>query len=279
MNARATLVALLLLSLPTGGGSPVRAAGAGDAQPIRAPLTAGDIVRMVVAGTDEGEILDAVRTASHAFDVSEEMLRELSGAGVPPAVIAAMKARVAAEARPGTTAPLPRGGVPLRVELAGAGSLELPAYAEEETKVRLGLPNEPELRAARDIALFLACVTPEHVPDLWRNKTPLGRDMSGAPRHEILAFVAGDTPAGKRAHLDVPDGLDAAVDTVEPHALVLGVAGRIGDRWYVLAASKPLKIEATAAGTALDGRVRASGPFAFEVEMSAPAAKVRAGAR
>ena len=109
------------------------------------------------------------------------------------------------------------------------------AWADENAKVRLQLPKETEQREVKDVAVFLACSSPEHVPDLWRSKTPLGRDMVSVPRHEMLAFVAGDTPAGKAPRLTLPERLEADVDETEPHDLILGVAARIGDRWVQLA--------------------------------------------
>ena len=49
------------------------------------------------------------------------------------------------------------------------------------------------------LAVVLLCRTATHVPDHWRNQTPLGRDFSSVPRHRLLAFLAGarKTKAGK----------------------------------------------------------------------------------
>ena len=123
------------------------------------------------------------------------------------------------------------------------------------------------MRQVKDLAVFLACTTSEHVPDLWRDKTPLGRDMSGTPRHEMLSFVAGETPEGKPPALVLPDALRADVDEIEPHDLVFGVAARIGDRWYVLSATKPQKVDARKGAPALTGKVTKRGAFGFEVEL------------
>ena len=123
------------------------------------------------------------------------------------------------------------------------------------------------MRQVKDLAVFLACTTAEHVPDLWRDKTPLGRDMGGTPRHEMLSFVAGDTPEGKAPALVLPDALRADVDEIEPHDLVFGVAARIGDRWYVLSATKPQKVDAAKGAPALTAKVTKRGAFGFEVEL------------
>jgi hypothetical protein len=149
--------------------------------------------------------------------------------------------------------------------------LKLPAWADENAKVRLKLPKENDQREVKDIAVFLACASPEHVPDLWRSKTPLGRDMNSVPRHEMLAFVAGDTPAGKPPRLTLPARLEADVDETEPHDLILGVAARIGDHWVQLASAKLAKTTVAAGQAPLSGRIGHAGvAFEFKVELKAP---------
>jgi hypothetical protein len=241
------------------------AVGAAAGESEAKPMSNEDVVRMVAAGSPESEVLDAVRTRPSAFDVSEEMIQELRLAGVPESVLTAMKARAVPPAPPAADRP-PRGTVRIAVTL-GAKTLKCPAYADEDLKTRLHLPKETEERQVKDLAVFLACTTSEHVPDLWRGKTPLGRDMTGTSRHEMLLFVAGDTPEGKPPSLVLPDALRADVDDVEPHDLVLGVAARIGDRWYTLSSTKPLKVDVAKGVPALAGRVTKRGAFGFEVEL------------
>lgn len=249
------------------------AAGAGDAAPATA-LTNEDIVRMVAAGTPEADILGAIGSRPEAFDVSDDMVAELSLAGVSPAIVAAMR-RKHNEAAPQV---LPserqgRGKVRLTVTLnagaAGARTLRLPAWADEDVKALLQLPKENEQREVKDVAVFLACATAEHVPDLWRSKSPLGRDMVGATRSEMLAFVAGDTPAGKKPQLTLPDRIGADVDGSEPHDLLVGVAARIGDRWYQLAVGRAPKFAVGADAKPLACRITHPGGFAFKVECAA----------
>ena len=154
---------------------------------------------------------------------------------------------------------------------AGPRTLKLPAWADEGVKVRLQLPKENEQREVKDVAVFLACSSPEHVPDLWRSKTPLGRDMVSVQRHEMLAFVAGDTPAGKPPRLTLPGRIEADVDDTEPHDLILGVAARIGDRWVQLAFAKLPKATIGEGQKPLAGRIeRAGRGFDFKVELEAP---------
>jgi len=249
------------------------AADAGDAAPATA-LTNEDIVRMVATETPEREILEAIGSRPEAFDVSDDMVAELSLAGVSPAIVAAMR-RKHNEAAPQV---LPserqgRGKVRLSVTLnagaAGARTLRLPAWADEDVKALLQLPKENDQREVKDVAVFLACATAEHVPDLWRSKSPLGRDMVGATRSEMLAFVAGDTPAGKKPQLTVPDRIEADVDGSEPHDLLVGVAARIGDRWFQLAVGRAPKFTVSADAKPLACRITHAGGFAFKVECAA----------
>jgi hypothetical protein len=238
------------------------------------PLGNEEVVRMVAGGTAESDILEAIRSRPPAFDVSEDMLAELKLAGVPPAVIAAMKAR---EAQVAPQEPPPErhraGTARLVVELSrlGAHTLHAPAYADEDVKHRLHLSKELADREVRDLAIFLACTTAEHVPDLWRQKSPLGRDMNLTVRHEMLAFVAGDTPAGKKPRLELPARLEADVDDTEPHDLVLGVAALVGDRWMQVSAGTLTHAKVAPGSKPLTGRISATPEsLVFTVALTAP---------
>jgi hypothetical protein len=253
-----------------------RAEGGDGGAGAGAPLTNEDIVRMVASGTPERDILEAIKTREEAFDVADDMVSELKLAGVSATIVAAMLQKVAENAPPPVPLEQPaKGRVHLVVMLNAGGTgprtLKLPAWADENIKVRLKLPKENEQRAVKDIAVFLACSSPEHVPDLWRSKTPLGRDMVSVPRHEMLAFVAGDTPAGKNPRLTVPARIEADVDETEPHDLILGVAARIGDHWMQLAFAALPKATIAAGQKPLSGTIeRAGGAFEFKVEIKAP---------
>jgi hypothetical protein len=233
------------------------------------PLTNEDIVRMVASGDSELDILDAIRTRPEAFDLSNDMVEELRLAGVPATILAAMRQRHAELAPP--PPPVERstkGRTPIVVTLK-AGTLRVPAWADEDAKQQFKLPKETEQRQVKDLAVFLACVTSEHVPDLWRSKSPLGRDMSSVARHVMLAFVAGDTPAGKEPRLVLPERLEGEVEPDEPHDLVLGVAARIGDRWVQLASGRLSNTTIVAGGKPLVGRIKHVGRgFAFTVELA-----------
>lgn len=249
--------------------------GGGAAGAPASPLTNEDIVRMVASGTPERDILEAIKTRPEAFDVADDMLSELKLAGVPAPIVAAMRQKVAESAPPPLPSEQPAKGHTHLVVTLNAGSgprtLKLPAWADEAVKQRLKLPKENDQRAVKDIAVFLACSSPEHVPDLWRSKTPLGRDMISAPRHEMLAFVAGDTPDGKDPRLTLPARLEADVDDTEPHDLILGVAARIGDHWMQLGVAELPNTTIGAGQKPLSGLIeRAGRAFEFKVELKTP---------
>lgn len=277
MNPRSAVWAALALVLALALVTPPASAEGGDRamNPPASPLTNEDIVRLVASGTPELEILDAIRTHKEAFDVADDMVSELKLAGVSAAIVAAMVQRHAESAPPAVPAERPTPGrVHLVVTLnpggAGPRTLKLPTWADEDVKVRLHLPKENEQREVKDVAIFLACASPEHVPDLWRSKTPLGRDMVAVQRHEMLAFVTGDTPVGRTPRLTLPARIEADVDDSEPHDLILGVAARIGDRWMQLAAATLPKATIGTAPKPLWGRIEhTSRPFDFKVELSA----------
>ena len=266
MTASRRMTAALIISLTL----------AFSAAPQEAPLTNEDIVRMVASGAPDAEVREAIRTRKEAFDLSDDMVDELKLAGVSAAILAAMATRRAQSAPPAVPAEREgRGRTPLVVSLNAGGSgprtVRVPAWADEDAKALLHLPKENDQREVKDLAVFLACASPEHIPDLWRSKSPLGRDMSFVTRHEMLAFVAGDTPAGKPPRLVLPVRLEAEVDPTDPHDLVLGIAARIGDRWIQLGAAVLRKATIDAGQKPLLGRVEHLGRgFAFKVELSAP---------
>ena len=249
---------------------PVRAAD--DAAPLEPPLTNEDIVRLVASGAPDRETIETIRSRTEAFDLSNEMIEELKLAGVSEAIVSAMRQRHAELAPAAVAAARPtRGRVPVVVALGGSRTLKAPAWADEDAKARFQLPKENDQRQVKDLAVFFACVTSEHVPDLWRSKTPLGRDMNSVVRHEMLAFAVGDTPAGKPPRITLPAKLEADVEDGVPHDFVLGIAARIGDRWIQLAFKRLSKVTIEAGSKPLTGRIDHRGHgFDFTVELSGP---------
>lgn len=275
MSAARLFTVWLMAAAMVAGPLPPRAEDdAGSASAT--PLTNEDVVRMVASGAPESAILEAIRTRPATFDLADDMVDELKLAGVSATIVEAMRRRHEESSPPAPLAERPRAGrVKLVVTLnAGAGgrrTLRVPSWADEDLKEALKLPKESEQREVKDLAIFLACGASEHVPDLWRSKSPLGRDMVAVARHEMLAFVAGDTPAGKAPRLEVPASIEAEVDDTEPHDLMLGVAARIGDHWIQLAVARLAGIKIGAATRPLEGRIAPAGhAFAFKVELKAP---------
>jgi hypothetical protein len=137
----------------------------------------------------------------------------------------------------------PRGDGPVRLEFPG---LAPPALA-----AALELGSEIEARAVGGAALYLGCLTADHVPNQWRRESPLGRDFASMPRHRMLAFhpvveriaptrkktreiaeAISDVELFERIDLAVPDRLEAVVDPGVVHDLSLGIAVEIGGRYY-----------------------------------------------
>ncbi len=243
--------------------------------PEASPLTNEDIVRMVASGATDDEIRQAILGREEEFDLSPEMVDELKLAGVSSAIVAAMSRRHAENSPPAASPQAATSvGTRLVVNLNAGGvsrTIRVPAWADEDAKEALRLPKETEQRVVKDLAVFLACASSDHVPDLWRSKSPLGRDLNTVARHEMLAFVAGDTPAGKSPRLVLPARLEAEVDDSEPHDLVLGIAARIGDRWIQLGTGVLKKAAISKGSPPLTGRIAHVGrDFVFKVELSAP---------
>lgn len=215
------------------------------------PMTEEDVVRRVVAGVPTETILQEIRTRPVAFALDDEMLAELEAAGVPDVVRRAMIER-AAELAPASEPPPaepvadPREQplAALRIALHGAGRGDDPARLRLRGKVgfemRRGLALDAALEGQpfEDVALFLICLTPTHVPDHWRDASPLGRDFA-MPRHRMLTFVAHAQHRGSDAdepllELDLPPSIEVALAPGEAHDLWLGVALSVGGRYYHL---------------------------------------------
>jgi len=262
---RSRLPVLLLLLLALG---PAVAAGNDDAAPLRDE----DVVRMVVAGRANEEILREIRDRPVAFDLSDEMLDELRVAGVPAELIRAMQQRQSEMTdQDDQQTPAPPADVAIEPERARLTvRLEPPDEAEpppalvfplgplpEALAEQHGLGPAPAEREVTDLALFLACRTAVHVPDHWRAQSPMGRDFVRMPRHRILAFhagaqrVEGRRAGGGRLRLELPAELTADVEPGESHDLVLGIAGKVGDRWLALDLAERDDVEVPSGGASL----------------------------
>ena len=134
----------------------------------------------------------------------EEMVVELGAAGVPQSVIDAMLERMAelapAEEPVLAVEPLalPEEAPPsLRILLnpdrkPGKPSLlRISGEVDFQMRRNLDLDRLAEGSEFSDIAIFLACRSPTHVPDHWRSQSALGRDFDRMPRHRLLLLGVG----------------------------------------------------------------------------------------
>ncbi len=199
-------------------------------QPSAEALTNEMIVRMVISGASEAEILERINTALKVeFDLDQEVLEEMRLVGVSDAVIAAMRKRVPGAGEPERTTP----------PAAGRGRMEL-SFAidpnQETWRSSIAVPPRTPAGNPVSLALFVLCTDPTHVPDAWQTRTPLPE----FPRHEKLWFVEGAQPAYPKrknsplyAPLPGPVTLDLEAGR---HLLLVGAAGREGtDPWVLLA--------------------------------------------
>jgi len=227
-------------------------------------LTPEDVVRMHVTGIDAETIVEQIRSSGGAFELDDEMVVELRAAGLPSAVIEAMLA----------TSPAPESveeppapefqASSLRILLNPARDptkperLRLSVQIGAELKNALGLHRSTEGSSVQDVAIFVACLSSTHVPDHWRTKSALGRDFDRMPRHAQLLFV-GDAKRDEnkdgtvQLELEIPEALEVPLESATPHDLMLGVAVRIDDRYYLVASDRrddvtsdaPLALRAT----------------------------------
>jgi hypothetical protein len=218
-----------------------------------AVLSNEDIVRLLVAGTSVEQVIERIGASEVAFDLSAEMLDELSYAGVPPEVLRAMRERQAElQPVPATGSAAAEISEPARLIVTLAplvtGKSDAPATIRVPEAVppaiveALGLnPSAPESLKVTDLALFVVCRTQDHVPDHWRNQSALGRDFVSMPRHKLLHFVPGVTPgdgsSGKNSRsavltLELPPRLEIEIEPGVLHDLSLGIAMQIDGRYY-----------------------------------------------
>lgn len=225
-KAAAPLVLALLTALPAAG--PRLAA----ASPGPAPLTNEDVVRMIMTGTPESEVMAAIEARPVDFDLSNEMIQELREAEVGDRILEAMRRRQAAMPR-SEPPPLPASPA----EPTGTLRLEFEAGDEdgppsEQTAIALkSLPKGVKRRggvevgAMSDMALAVLCTTGDHVPDHWDARTPL----PGAPRHELLQFLPGSATAKVKGHEILYLDHKPAYDLQLPaggHNIVVAAAGK-----------------------------------------------------
>ncbi len=239
MAGRTPLLFCLLLGCAAG----TAVARASEPTDANAVLRLEDVVRWHVAGVSEQEIVRRIAAAQVDFDLADDMVEELRLAGIPDAVLRAMAARQD-ELHP-KASPVPEAGVAvapnttsLVLALRGrsadaAPRLRLPTRVPKEIAAQLKL--EDPAAEVTGVAIYVACVRAPHVPSYWRAASPLGRDFTSMPRHEMLAFVplgTGSAPPERSIDVEVPSRIDVPIDAADTHDLSVGIAVRIGDRHY-----------------------------------------------
>lgn len=207
-----------------------------------------DVVRMELRGDSDTRIIETIRAARTAFDLSDEMLAELRIAGISDAVLRAMRERqteldglaagAVAESAVAVEAP-PNARTVRLTGVGGVDKIPFPAEVPDSVAERMELGSAPDDRVVKRSAWFAMCTTATHVPDHWRSRSPLGRDFAAAPRHEILAFAPAEGPV-----LALPAVLEIALDPGQTHTLVVGAALEIAERWRIVSASVPFEVPA-----------------------------------
>ena len=247
-------------------------------------LTLEDVVRLHVSGVGADELIARIRAAQVDFDLEEAMLQELRLAGLGEPVIQAMIERQlelhppppAVTVEPAAPAP-PGLEVRLRVGEPGGGSrpaaaLRVADAVPPEILKRLGI--DDERARIGDVAVYVACVSPTHVPDHWRMQSPLGRDFEATPRHRMLAFVSGATREGAADRgmlsLSVPESLAVELDLAETHEIVIGVAIQLAGRYYTASLSSQVELAPADTAREIEAWIVPHGPDARSIEVLLP---------
>jgi hypothetical protein len=197
---------------------------------LSAPLTTEEVVRLFAAGESTPQLIAKIEQSEPEFNLSPSMLQELRAARIPESVIRAMQLRQQ------RAAPLIEEGVgegadapPDATLTLQRGRLTLNRRVTEEIAIGFDLPNTDEDRTFSDLAIYVICTSPEHVPERWRNHTPLGRDFHSMPRHRLIGFhSSGNDAQTRKLRFDLPETVDLALADEAPHDLTIGIAAYVG---------------------------------------------------
>jgi len=213
------------------------------------------VVQMLARGAGEQEILKAIEDAPKvSFDLDPDIIRELQSVGISQKILSAMRRRqgeAAAVPQP-KAAPAPQGRILIRFSNAPEKKAGQPVVFQVIRKVpqwaadQMGMLQRPEIE---DLAFFLLCTRPDHVPDHWEDSTEL-KDFT---RHEKLLFRSGSHPGKSHGFpvmaLDLPDSLSVEIAEGE-HRIVAGVAAKAGADWHVVGSAELKKLSVHAGETA-----------------------------
>ena len=238
------------------------------------PLTEEEVVRIFVGGATTDELLQEIEAREPDLDTSPEMLTELLHAGLPRAVIDAMvrrqrlhdsQQRETAEIEQSQSNPL------LIFKLDGTKTVSVGERIDPQLAAEWELGNAPEDRVFADVALYVACHTGDHVPDQWRNKSPLGRDFSSMRRHKMLNFITAaagsveDGDQGRRIKLALPGVIEVPLEPGIAHDLTLGLAVQIGGHYRRVTDDRQEGLILDQAGLELSATIKGREPRRFRV--------------
>jgi len=255
--ARIAIVAMLLATAPAA------------AQPEARPLTNEDVVRMIMHGVHEADVLEAIATRPPLFDLSPEVVEELGKAGISGRVIEAMRRRqatIAPSGRPNAAPPVAAAGsAPVEAAMTPRGTLRIafekpvdPRHPSETTAIALkslphGVERMPgeEVGLMSDMALAVLCRTADHVPDNWDARTPL----IGAARHEVLLFSPGSAVDKRRGYellyLAHAERYDVSLAEGRHRVVVAAAGHETGPGTWRILASDEAQVEVMAGKTTL----------------------------
>ena len=221
------------------------------------------VVQMLVRGVPEREILKAIEDAPRvSFDLEPDVIRELEAVGISQKVLGAMRQRQAeaGEILQPKSAPAPRGRLMIRFKSAAEKKAGEPVVFQVIRKIpkwaadQMGMLQRPEIE---DLAFFLLCTRPDHVPDHWQDTTEL-KDFI---RHEKLLFRSGSHPGKSHGFevmtLDLPESVGLEISEGD-HRMVAGVAAKAGADWHVVGSAE-LKSVTIRAGETASLQVKLSG--------------------
>jgi hypothetical protein len=221
------------------------------------------VVQMVARGVPEREIVKAIEDAPRvSFDLEPEVIRELEAVGVTQRMLEAMRRRQVetGEIRQPKAVPAPQGRMLIRfanVDEKKPGEpivfqviRKIPKWAADQ----MGMLQRPEVE---DLAFFLLCTRPDHVPDHWQDVT----ELKDFVRHEKLLFRSGSHPGKNHGfevmELNLPDSVSLEISEGE-HRVVAGVAARAGADWHVVDSAE-LKSVTLRAGETVTLQVKLNG--------------------
>ena len=224
-----TLVLLCLVSVRHLNSAP-------DSEP---PMDNETVVLMIVEGRSEREIIRIIEASRVQFDLEADVMQELRKVGVSTRLLDVMRRR---QIEAGVSSP-PLSPVPS--EEMGNFEIRFASMEPEDgnrpsffvvRKIPKALTDRMTLEAPTEfdeLALFVVCTDPLHVPDHWMDRTNIKKFR----RHAVLGFRPGSQQKKKKGfqvlQLDLSDPLDGQAP-VGTHRLSVGVAVRAGSEWLVV---------------------------------------------